>query len=78
MKRIWLTMLETAVKALIGAFNYERVRDVVMDVDQSKLLTGEQKRQYVIAELKNVAYVVGTALLNLAIETVVIRLKAIK
>lgn len=78
MKRIWLTMLETAVKALVGAFNYERVRDVVMDVDQSKLLTGEQKHQYVITELKNVAYVVGTALLNLAIETVVIRLKAMK
>ena len=78
MNSIWIKLLETAVKALIGSLNYEQIRDVVFDVNSSELLTGEQKRMFVIKQLKDSAIAIGNALLNLAIEVAVVKAKAIK
>lgn len=78
MNSIWIKLLETAVKALIGSLNYEQIRDVVFDVNSSELLTGEQKRMFVIKQLKDSAIAIGNALLNLAIEVVVVKAKAMK
>ena len=78
MNSIWIKLLETAVKALIGSLNYEQIRDVVFDVNSSELLTGEQKRMFVIKQLKDSAIAIGNALLNLAIEVAVVKAKAMK
>lgn len=78
MNSIWIKLLETAIKAMIGSLNYEQIRDVVFDVNSSELLTGEQKRMFVIKQLKDSAIAIGNALLNLAIEVAVVKVKAMK
>jgi hypothetical protein len=70
MKAILLATLQTIIRALIGALNYERIKTTVTAMDSANL-TGEQKRQMVVQEAKPVIAAVGTALVNLAIETAV-------
>ena len=74
MNSIWMSLLQTVVKALIGAFNYEKVVDLVKDMERTDL-SGSEKRQRVLSECKNIAFVIGTALLNLAIETAVVAMR---
>jgi len=65
-----IKLLQTIVRAMVGALNYERVYLLVEDAEKTGL-SGEEKRILVLSEVKNVALVVGQAILNLAIETAV-------
>lgn len=70
MNRFLLSALQTIVRALIGSLNYERVKLLVSDAEQSQL-TGDEKRALVAQEARSIGLAVGYALLNLAIETAV-------
>ena len=70
MKTVWFAILQTIIKSLIGALDYERIKLLVADLEKTEL-TGAQKRERVIAECQSVAVSVGAALLNLAIEIAV-------
>jgi pentatricopeptide repeat protein len=77
MKSLLIKALETIIKALVGAFNYEKVLDLVKDMERTDLI-GVEKRHRVLLECQNIAFVVGMSLLNLAIEAAVVKVKAIK
>lgn len=70
MTTLWLYTLQTVIQALVGSFNYERVKALVENADTTAL-TGAEKRAAVIQEARTVGLAVGTALLNLAIEVAV-------
>lgn len=74
MKTLLIKTLETILRALVGALNYERVRTLVDGMNASDL-SGPEKREIVLTEARTIAGVVGTALLNLAIEVAVTALK---
>ena len=74
MKAFLMAALQTIVRTLIGAMNYERVKVLVMELDSSAL-SGSEKRERVVSECASVSQVVGVALLNLAIETAVNSIK---
>ena len=48
MKAFWLAALQTIVRTLIGAMNYERVKVLVTELDSS-VLSGPEKRERVDA-----------------------------
>lgn len=70
MKSFLLAALQTIVRALIGALNYERIKLLVVDAEREPL-PGTEKRALVLREAKTLGLKVGTALLNLAIEIAV-------
>lgn len=75
MNRVLFGLLQSLVRTIIGALNYERVALLVEDAEQSGL-DGETKRAMVLEEAKTVSLAIGNALLNLAIETAVNALKS--
>jgi len=74
MKTFLLAALQTLLKALIGALNYEQIIELVNDAEREPM-TGDEKRAWVIQEARKLGLAVGTALLNLAIETAVNRIR---
>jgi hypothetical protein len=74
MKAFLVAALQTIVRSLVGALNYERVKVLVTDLESTEL-SGTQKRARVIDECQSVAIAVGVSLLNLAIETAVASIK---
>jgi 2C-methyl-D-erythritol 2,4-cyclodiphosphate synthase len=70
MNRFLLSALQTIVRALIGALNYERIKSLVTDTDATSL-SGDDKRALVVQEAQSIGLAVGYALVNLAIETAV-------
>jgi hypothetical protein len=74
MRTIWFSILQTIIKSLIGSLDYERIKQLVMEWEETEL-TGVQKREQVIAACQHIAVSVGAALLNLAIEIAVNSLK---
>lgn len=74
MKAFWIAALQTIVRSLIGALNYERIKQLVVTM-QSTELSGPEKRAKVLEDCQSIAFVVGAALVNLAIETAVNAIK---
>ena len=74
MKTFLLAALQTLLKALIGALNYEQIKELVNDADREPM-TGDEKRAWVIQEARTLGLAIGNALLNLAIETAVNNLR---
>ncbi len=74
MNTLLMAALQRIVIALVGSFNYAKIKDLVLDMEREDL-TGTEKRDRVLAECKNIAYVVGGALVNLAIESAVVALR---
>ena len=70
MKTFLLAALQTILRSLIGALNYERIKLLVIDAEREPL-TGAEKRALVTQEAQSLGLAAGTALLNLAIETAV-------
>ena len=70
MKSFLLAALQTILRSLVGALNYERIKLLVIDAEREPL-TGTEKRAFVIQEARTIGLAIGTALLNLAIETAV-------
>jgi hypothetical protein len=70
MKTFLVAALQTIVRALVGALNYERVKLLVTDLESTDL-TGTQKKARVIAECQSIVLEMGAWLLNLAIEAIV-------
>lgn len=77
MKAILINILALAVSRLIGSADWNRVVRAVETMSFSDL-TGEQKRQEVVAVLRDSPKGVETWPLNLAIEIAVAKLKSIK
>jgi len=75
MKPFLLAALQTLLKALIGALNYEQIKMAVESLE-SRDLSGEEKRTIVLNEAASVIEVVGKALVNLAIEAAVNSLRS--
>ena len=74
MKTLWFSILQTIIKILIGSLDYERIKLLVADLEQTTL-NGAQKRERVIESCQHIVVSVGAALLNLAIEIAVNSLK---
>ena len=70
MKSFLLAALQTILRSLVGALNYERIKLLVVDAEREPL-TGAEKRALVAQETRSLGLAIGTALLNLAIETAV-------
>lgn len=75
MNKILFGLLQSLVRTIIGALNYERIALLVQDANQSSL-SGDEKRDLVIEEARNIGQAIGMSLLNLAIETAVNALKS--
>jgi len=74
MKAFWLAAPQKIMSALIGSFNFAKIRDLVDEMERTDL-TGVEKRHRVWLECQNIAYVVGNALVNLAIEAAVVAMR---
>lgn len=74
MKAFLLASLQTIIKALVGALNYEQIKELVNGAE-SEPLTGAEKRAFVLQEARTIGLAIGTALLNLAIESAVNNLR---
>lgn len=74
MNKILLKALRAVLCALVGTLNFERVYALVTDAESSGL-SGDEKREMVVQEARNVGIAVGYALLNLAIEAAVTTFK---
>jgi len=70
MSSLLFSALQTILRTLIGALNYERIKTTVQTLDRTDL-SGAEKREAVIEEAKPVIAAVGLALVNLAIEVAV-------
>lgn len=70
MKTMLLAVLQTIIRSLVGAMNYERIQQLVLNAEHSPL-SGVEKRALVVDEAKSIGLALGTALLNLAIEAAV-------
>ena len=70
MNAFLLVVLQTIVKTLVGSVQYEQIKNMVLGAELSGL-SGADKRQRVLEEVRNIGMEIGTALLNLAIETAV-------
>ena len=70
MNALLFSALQTILKAIIGSLNYERVKELVNQMDSTEL-SGDEKRAAVVQEARAIGLAVGYALLNLAIETAV-------
>lgn len=75
MNKVLFGLLQSIVRAIVGALNYERIVLLVQDADQSGL-DGDIKRAMVLEEARSVGLAIGVSLLNLAIETAVNALKS--
>lgn len=74
MKTLWLNLLSRAVRGLVGSIVWSAVVQAVTDMADSHL-SGEEKRQAVQADLRRAFFNVPDALLNLALEAAVQKLK---
>jgi len=74
MKSFLLAALQTILRSLVGALNYERIKLLVIDAEREPL-TGAEKRAFVLQEARTIGLAIGTALLNLAIESAVNNLR---
>ena len=74
MKSLLLAALQSIVRSLVGALDYEQIKILVSRVNHAQM-TGEEKRAVVIQEAQTIGIVVSTALLNLAIESIVTSLR---
>ena len=70
MKSFLLAALQTILRSLVGALNYERIKLLVIDAEREPM-SGVEKRALVIQEARKLGLAVCAALLNLAIETAV-------
>lgn len=75
MNKLLLLTLQTIVRSLIGALNYERIKTTVLNLE-SKTLSGEQKKQIVLDEAALVMDAVGRDLVSLAIKTAVLMVRS--
>lgn len=75
MKSFLLAALQTILRSLVGALNYERIKLLVADAEQEPL-SGAEKRALVAQEAQSLGLAIGTAMLNLAIETAVNSLRS--
>jgi len=74
MKSFLLAALQTILRSLVGALNYERIKLLVIDAEREPM-SGVEKRALVIQEARTLGIAVSTALLNLAIESIVNHLR---
>jgi len=70
MNALLFSALQTILKAIMGSLNYERVKELVNQMDSTEL-SGDEKRAAVVQEARTIGLAVGYALLNLAIEVAV-------
>ena len=75
MNKLLLLTLQTIVRSLIGALNYEGIKTTVLNLE-SQTLSGEQKKQIVLDEAALVLDVVGRDLVSLAIKTAVLMVRS--
>ncbi|WP_295446264.1 hypothetical protein [uncultured Thiodictyon sp.] len=68
LQAIALQLIYRALSMWIGSDNWHSVIDAVKYIATDKVLTGEQKRQWVVSHAETYALALSGALLNLAIE----------
>ncbi len=75
MKSIWASLLIKIVKYLTSAEFINLVKKLVLFMNKDESKTGDEKRIFVLNELKKQSFVVSSSLTSLAIEAVVSYLK---
>jgi len=71
MKSLLLSALQTIVRALIGSIRYDEIKQLVERVETNEERSGAEKRALVLTGCQVAISLVGTALVNLAIEVAV-------
>jgi hypothetical protein len=75
MKTLWMKALETLVQAIAGRMNYQNIKELVEQINDSAL-SGDEKRDLVIDEARAMGIAIASALLNLLIEVAVNAVRA--
>lgn len=75
MSTFWIKALETIVQAIAGRVNYQDVKTLVEQINDSGL-SGDEKRDLVIDEARAMGIAIASALLNLLIEVAVNAVRA--
>lgn len=75
MQAILIRLLIYAVKRLVGAANWEKIFDAVTQAMIDPDLSGTERKDIVIAQVKGAVNDMGASLINLAIEAAVQKLK---
>lgn len=74
MNKILISLLQTILRTLIGALNYDRIR-LLVEKAETTGMSGDVKRAMVLEEARSIGLAIGQALLNLAVEGAVNALK---
>jgi hypothetical protein len=77
MNKILLIALQSIVRTLIGALDYERIKLAVIRLADQEI-SGEEKKKIVFNEFAYVAEVSGRDLLSIAIKTAVMMARGVK
>ena len=64
MNTLWIKALETLIQAMAGRVNYQDVKKLVEQLNDSAL-SGDEKRELVIDEARAMGIAMASALLNL-------------
>ncbi len=75
MNNFYISALITIVKFLVKNVNWQLIMDTVVQLSQSDL-SGDEKRKVALDKLKELVQQIGKPLVSLAIEAVVLKLRA--
>ncbi|MCU0807946.1 MAG: hypothetical protein MUC53_08410 [Candidatus Contendobacter sp.] len=75
MQTLWIKALETLVQAIAGRMNYQNIKGLVEQINDSAL-SGDEKRDLVIDEARAMGVAIASAMLNLLIEVAVNAVRA--
>lgn len=75
MQGIWIALLMKIIEYITSKEFIELVKKLVLSMFENDKKTGEEKRKYVLEELKNSGVEFSTNLINLGIESAVTYIK---
>lgn len=68
---MWKWLLEQVMNYIIGNDIFGQIKTIVINVSKDDTLTGTEKKEKVLAEVKQLSSEIKTHLINLAIEAAV-------
>ena len=75
MRAILISLLISVVKRMVGAANWAEILGAVTDAMVDPDLSGSERKDIVVAQLKGAVKDMGASLMNLAIEAAVQKVK---
>lgn len=74
MNKALLIALQIIVKRLVKSFNYERIKQLILNAE-SGAMSGNEKKEWVLGECQAIIEDVGRDLVSLAIKAIVLQLR---